>query len=89
MWKYHYENSFNSVKDSCCDIVQFDCVTNNTGKTIDAGELVNIINELSWNKSPSMDGLTSEHIKLCPLFWCMVIYQNQSQFFLLYRLSKV
>ena len=63
MWKYHYENIFNSVEDSCCDKVHFDCVTYNSGKTIDAGELMNIINELSCNKSPGLYGLTAEHIK--------------------------
>ena len=31
--------------------------------TIDAGELTNIINELSCNKSPGLGGLTAEHIK--------------------------
>ena len=31
--------------------------------TIDSGELMNIINELSCNKSPGLDGLTAEHIK--------------------------
>ena len=30
---------------------------------IDTGELMNIINELSCNKSPGLDGLTAEHIK--------------------------
>ena len=44
MWKYLYEHIFNSVKDSRCDIVQFYCVTYNTGMTIGAGELMNIIN---------------------------------------------
>ena len=63
LWKYHYENIFNSVKDSRCDKVHFDCVTCNTGMTIDAGELMNFIDELSCNKSPSLDGLTAEHIK--------------------------
>ena len=63
MCKYHYENIFNSVEDSRCDKVHFDCVTYNTGKTIDAGELMNIINELSCNKSPGLYGLTAEHIK--------------------------
>ena len=38
MWKYHYENIFSSVKDSRCNKVNFDCVTYNSGKTIDAGE---------------------------------------------------
>ena len=31
--------------------------------TIDAGELMNIINELSCNKSLGLDGLSAEHIK--------------------------
>ena len=31
--------------------------------TIDAGEPMNIINELSCNKSLGLDGLTEEHIK--------------------------
>ena len=34
-----------------------------SGMTIDAGELMNIINELSCNKSPGLDGLTAEHIE--------------------------
>ena len=51
------------MKDSRCDKVHFVCVTYKTGMTIDAGELMNIINELSCNKSLSLDGLTEEHIK--------------------------
>ena len=54
---------FNSVKDSGSNNIHFDCITYNTGMTIDAGELMNIINELSCNKSPGLDGLTAEHIK--------------------------
>ena len=63
MWKYHNENIVNSVKDSRCDKVHFGCVTYNTGMTIDAGELMNIISELSCNKSSHLYGLTAEHIK--------------------------
>ena len=51
------------MKDSRCDKVHFGCVTYKTGMTIDAGELMNIVNELSCNKSLSLDGLTEEHIK--------------------------
>ena len=53
---------------------------------------MNIIDELSCNQSPGLDGLTAKHMKfadsqlvvlyylvLYPLFWCMVIYQNQSK----------
>ena len=63
MWKYYFENIFNSVKDSRCDKVHFGCVTDKTGMNINAGELMNIINELSCNKSLGLDGLTAEHIK--------------------------
>ena len=34
MRKYHYEKMCNSVKDSCCDKVHFDCVTYNTGRLL-------------------------------------------------------
>ena len=63
MWKYYFENIVTSVKDSRCDKVHFDCVTYKTRMTIDAGELMNIINELSCNKSLGLDGLTAEHTK--------------------------
>ena len=56
-------NMFTSVKDSRCDKGHFDRVSYNTGMTIDAGELMNIIIELSHNTSQGLDGLTAEHIK--------------------------
>ena len=31
--------------------------------TIDAGEMTSIINDLSCNKLPGLDGLTAEHMK--------------------------
>ena len=31
--------------------------------TVDAGEMTSIINDLSCNKSPGLDGLTAEHMK--------------------------
>ena len=89
---------FNSVKDNRCDKVHFDCLTYTTGTTIDAGELMNIINELSRNNSPGMDGLTAEHIKFADSqlvvllsifrFRSMAICQNKSQSMLLYRVIK-
>ena len=63
MWKYQYENIFSSVKDSRCNKVNFNCIIYNTGMTIDAGEQMNIINEISGNKSPGRNGLNAEHIE--------------------------
>ena len=34
----------------------------NTDMTIDAGKIKNIINDVSCNKSPGLDGLTAEHM---------------------------
>ena len=66
MWKHHYENIFNTVQDSgdkayidlCQDDIDF-----NTDMTVDAGEMTIIINDLSCNESPGLDGLTAEHMK--------------------------
>lgn len=52
MWKHHYEHLFNDVEDSRCDKVCYDCSTDNTGMTVGAVELMDIINGLSKNKSP-------------------------------------
>ena len=74
------------MEDSRGDKVNFDCVTYNTGMIIDASELMDIINALSCNKSPGLDGLTSEHIKFADsqhvvlyLLYCLSLY----------RLSKI
>ena len=74
----------NSYIDLCQDNIDF-----NTDMTINAGEMTSIINDLSCNKSPGLDGVTAEHMKyadsqllvllspLCPLSWCMGIYQKK------------
>ena len=48
---------------------------------IDAGEMMSIINDLSCNKSPGLDGLTAEHMKyadsqLLVLFCPSVLYSG-------------
>ena len=67
MWKHHYENICNSIQDSRCDKAYIDlCQDNvdfNNDMTIDAGEMTSIINDLSCNNSPGLDGLTAEHMK--------------------------
>ena len=75
------ENIVNSVKDSRCDTVHFDCVTYKTRMNIDAGELMNIINELSINKSLGLDGLTAEHIKFADsqLVILLSIFRSQKR----------
>ena len=47
--------------------------------TIDAGELMNIINELSCNKSLGLDGLTEEHIKFADSQLVILLSILQSQ----------
>ena len=58
---------FNTVQDSRCDKAYIDlCQDNidfNTDMTVDAGEMTSIINDLSCNKSPGLDGLTAEYMK--------------------------
>ena len=67
MWKQHYESIFNIVQVSRCDKAYIDLCQNNidfnTDMTVDAGEMTSIINDLSCNKSPRLDGLTPEHMK--------------------------
>ena len=48
------------MKNSRCEKVH---VTYNSGMTIDAGELINSINELLCSKSPDVDAPTAEYIK--------------------------
>ena len=67
MWKQHYENMFNSVQDRRCDKAYIglcqDHIDFNTDVTVDGGEMTSIINDLSYNNSPGLDGLTAEHMK--------------------------
>ena len=67
MWK-HCENSVNSVQDSRCYEAYIglcqDHIDFNTDVTVDGGEMTSIINDLSYNNSPGLDGLTAEHIHM-------------------------
>ena len=67
------------MKDSRCDKVHFDCDTYKTRMTIVAGELLNIMNELSCNKFLGLDGFIAEHIKFADSQLVILLYILFSQ----------
>ena len=67
MWKQHYATIFNSVENSSCDQAHSDFFNTNiafdNGMTVDIFEMKAVIDDLACNKSPGLDGLSSEHFK--------------------------
>ena len=67
MWKQHYATIFNSVENSSCDQAHSDLFNTNiafdNGMTVDLFEMKAVIDDLACNKSPGLDGLSSEHFK--------------------------
>ena len=64
LWKHYSEHIFNAVKDKYCDEVHYDCCTDNMRIVIDVAELTDIINGPSNKKSPCLDCIKGEYIKL-------------------------
>ena len=66
IWQEHYSNIFNSVKGSGCgDIYAAMCMEHivfDRDMIVSSTEIEDIIVDLVCNKSPGLDGLTSEHM---------------------------
>ena len=67
MWQEHYSNIFNSVKGSSCEDIHaamcMEHIVFDRDMIVSSSEIVDIIADMSCNKSPGLDGLTSEHMK--------------------------
>ena len=65
---------------SRCDNIHFYCISDNNGLAVDTVEVANIINVLSRNTPPELDGINAKYVmledlqlvvlcpSLCPLF---------------------
>ena len=67
MWQEHYSHIFNMVSDSNCkslhaDLCKEDSLFDN-GMIVTSNEIEDIVKDLAYNKSPGLDGISSEHIK--------------------------
>ena len=67
MWKDHYSRIFSTVNESNCTALYADLCDEHylfeTGMCVTPNEIADIVAEMSCNKSPGLDGLTSEHLK--------------------------
>ena len=67
MWQEHYSNIFNSVKGSSCEDIHaamcMELIVFDRDMIVSSSEIEDIIADMSCNKSPGLDGLTSEHMK--------------------------
>ena len=67
MWQEHYSNIFNSVKGSSCEDIHaamcMEHIVFDRDMIVSSSEIEDIIADMSCNKSPGLDGLTSEHMK--------------------------
>lgn len=67
MWQEHYMTIFNSVNGSSCNELHADLCKEHyvfdNNMIVYPNEIEVIFNELSYNKSPGLDGITSEHLK--------------------------
>ena len=67
MWKQHYAAIFNCVENSSCDQAHSDLCNMNiafdNGMTVDLFDMKAVIDDLASNKSPGLDGLSTEHFK--------------------------
>ena len=66
MWKEHYSSIFNAVNRSNCSELHAElCDAHyefDRSMYVSPGEITEIINDLPCNKSPGLDGHTSEHL---------------------------
>ena len=67
MWQEHYSHNFNMVSESNCkslhaDLCKEDSLFDND-MIVTASEIEEIIKDLACNKSPGLDGISSEYIK--------------------------
>ena len=67
MWQEHYSHIFNMVSESNCkslhaDLCKEDSLFDND-MIVTSNEIEDIIEDLAYNKSPGLDGISSEHIK--------------------------
>ena len=67
MWQEHYSHIFNMVSESNCKSLRADLCKEDSLFDNDiiftASEIEEIIKDLACNKSPGLDGISSEHIK--------------------------
>ena len=67
MWQEQYINIFNSVKGSSCEDIHaamcMEHIVFDRDMIVSSSEIEDIIADMSCNKSPGLDGLTSEHMK--------------------------
>ena len=67
MWQEHYSHIFNMVHESNCKDLHSDLCSNHSlfdqDMVVTANEMGDIIKDLSYNKSPGLDGICSEHMK--------------------------
>ena len=68
MWKDHYSRIFSTVNESNCTALYADLCDEHylfeTGMCVTRNEIADIVAEMSCNKSPGLDGLTSEQGEL-------------------------
>ena len=67
MWQEHYSHIFNMVHESNCKDLHSDMCCNHSlfdqDMVVTSNEMGDIIKDLSYNKSPGLDGICSEHMK--------------------------
>ena len=67
MWKEHYSSICNAVNGSNCTELHAELCdvyyVFDRSMSVSHSEITEIINDLPCNKSPGLDGLTSEHLK--------------------------
>ena len=68
MWQEHYSHIFNNmVNESNCKDLHADLCSNHSlfdqNMVVTSNEMEDIIKDLSYNKSPGLDGICSEHMK--------------------------
>ena len=68
LWQEHYSQIFNAVRWSCNKEFHADLCMDHSildhGTRVNVIEIREFIEYLSYNKSPGLDGITSEHMKL-------------------------
>ena len=67
MWQEHYSHIFNMVHESNCKDLHSDLCSNHSlfdqDMVVTSNEMEDIIKDLSYDKSPGLDGISSEHMK--------------------------
>ena len=68
MWQEHYSKIFNVVRWSCSKEFHADLCKDHSvfdqGTRVNVNKISEIIEYLSYNKSPGLEGITSEHMML-------------------------